>query len=64
MNTQEPIWKKVPDAAKYFSIPKSRMYDLINQGVLPAVRIGQRSIRVDVREVERVLREDHQVAPR
>ena len=49
---------RVPDAAKYFSLPRSRMYELIQQGVLPAVRIGERSIRVDREEVERALREN------
>jgi len=61
VNEDERVWRKVPDAAAYFAIPRSRMYSLIQQGVLPAVRVGQRSIRVDVREVARVLKENHQI---
>ena len=55
---------KVPEAAEYFGVPRSRMYDLIQAGELPAVRIGERSIRVDVREVERFLRENRSTGPR
>jgi excisionase family DNA binding protein len=39
------------------------MYDLIQKGSLPAVRIGRRSIRVDIREVERFLAENRRVGP-
>lgn len=56
-------WMKVPEAARYFRIPRSRMYDLIQKGELPAVRIGQRSIRVDLRECERVLAEKRRIYP-
>ncbi len=51
-------WMRVPEAAEYFRIPKSRMYVLIQDGELPAVRIGQRSIRVNRREVEQFLKEN------
>ena len=54
-------WRKVPEAASYLRIPRSRMYDLIQRGELPAVRIGRRSIRVDIREVERALAENRRV---
>jgi excisionase family DNA binding protein len=37
------------------------MYDLIQQGELPAVRIGERSIRVNREEVERFLRENRRI---
>jgi excisionase family DNA binding protein len=42
----EKLWMRVPEAATYFQVPRSRMYDLIQSGQLPAVRIGERSIRV------------------
>jgi excisionase family DNA binding protein len=56
-------WMKVPEAAEYFNVPRSRMYDLIQRGELPAVRIGQRSLRVNRREAERFLRENRPAGP-
>jgi excisionase family DNA binding protein len=56
-------WMKVPEAAEYFNVPRSRMYDLIQRGELPAVRIGQRSLRVNRREAERFLRENRSAGP-
>jgi excisionase family DNA binding protein len=53
---------KVPEVAKELGIPRSRAYDLIAQGDLPAVRIGERSIRVNRRELERFLLETRRVA--
>jgi excisionase family DNA binding protein len=57
------IWMRVPEAAVYFSVPRSRMYDLIQKGELPAVRIGERSIRINRKEVERFLAEDRRINP-
>jgi excisionase family DNA binding protein len=59
----EMEWMKVPEAAAYFRIPRSRMYELVQRGELPAVRIGERSIRVNRREVEQFLREHRSVVP-
>ena len=59
----ENLWMRVPDAAKYFSIPRSRMYELIQNGELPAVRIGERSIRVNRREVEEFLTANRRIDP-
>jgi excisionase family DNA binding protein len=64
METEADIWMRVPDAAAYFHVPRSRMYDLIQRGELPAVRIGERSIRVNVRDVERFLAENRRINPR
>jgi len=64
METEPAIWMTVPDAAAYLSLPRSRMYDLIQRGELPAVRIGERSIRVNVRDVERFLAENRRINPR
>ncbi len=59
----ETEWMKVPEAAVYFRIPRSRMYELVQRGELPAVRIGARSIRVNRREVEQFLRENSPAGP-
>lgn len=61
MERKEQVWMKVPEAAEHFRVPRSRMYALIQSGELPAVRIGERSIRVDRREVERFLKENRRV---
>jgi excisionase family DNA binding protein len=59
----EKLWMRVPEAATYFQVPRSRMYDLIQRGQLPAVRIGARSIRVNREEVERFLIENRRIDP-
>ena len=56
-------WVKVPEAAEYFGVLRSRMYELIQRGELPAVRIGERSIRVNYREVEKFLRDNCSLGP-
>ena len=55
-------WLTVPEAAIELRIPRSRCYDLIARGELPAVRIGAKSIRVNRVELERFLLEDRRVA--
>jgi excisionase family DNA binding protein len=42
-------------------IPRTRTYELIQRGELPAVRIGERSIRVNRRELEKFLLENRRV---
>jgi excisionase family DNA binding protein len=54
-------WMKVPEAAELLGLPRTRTYELIQQGELPAVRIGERSIRVNRRELERFLLETRRV---
>ena len=54
-------WLTVPEAAQELRIPRSRCYELIQRGELPAVRIGERSIRVNRAELERFLRENRRV---
>ena len=63
MEREKDIWMKVPEAADYFRVPRSRMYLLIQNGQLPAVRIGERSIRVNKKEVERFLTENRRIDP-
>lgn len=60
----ETTWLTVPEAAVELKIPRTRCYELITRGELPAVRIGERSIRVNRRELERFLLETRRVFPR
>jgi excisionase family DNA binding protein len=55
-------WLTVPEAAEDLRIPRTRCYELIQRGELPAVRIGERSIRVNRAELERFLLENRRVA--
>jgi excisionase family DNA binding protein len=61
---EEPgkTWLTVPEAAIELRIPRTRCYALIQRGELPAVRIGERSIRVNRAEMERFLLESRRVA--
>jgi excisionase family DNA binding protein len=61
MDTKEHIWLTVPEAARDLQIPRTRCYELIQRGELPAVRIGERSIRVNRRELEKFLLENWRV---
>ena len=54
-------WLTVPEVARELRIPRSRAYELIAQGQLPAVRIGERSIRVNRAELERFLLETRRI---
>jgi excisionase family DNA binding protein len=56
------IWLTVPEVAEELRIPRTRCYELIQRGELPAVRIGERSIRVNRVEMERFLLESRRVA--
>ncbi|HVF02187.1 MAG TPA: helix-turn-helix domain-containing protein [Rubrobacteraceae bacterium] len=57
----EKSWLTVPEAAEELRIPRTRCYELIQRGELPAVRIGERSIRVNRQELERFLLESRRV---
>ena len=61
-DTGEKSWLTVPEAAEELRIPRTRCYELIQRGELPAVRIGERSIRVNRRELEMFLLENRRVA--
>lgn len=54
-NWEDRPWAKVPEVAGELGIPLTRCYELIQRGELPAVRIGERSIRVNRRELEEYL---------
>jgi excisionase family DNA binding protein len=60
-NEAERTWLTVPEAAEELRIPRTRCYELIQRGELPAVRIGQRSIRVNRLELEKFLFEIRRV---
>ena len=62
METRERTWLTVPEVAKELNIPRTRAYELIQRGDLPAVRVGERSIRVNRRELERFLLEKRRVS--
>jgi excisionase family DNA binding protein len=55
-------WLTVPEVADELHIPRTRAYGLIQRGELPgAVRIGERSIRVNRAELERHLLKNRRV---
>ncbi len=54
-------WLTVPEAAEELHIPRTRCYELIARGELPAVRVGERSIRVNRKELERFLLDERRV---
>ena len=58
----QKVWLTVPEAADELRIPRSRCYELIQRGELPAVRTGERSIRVNRNELENFLLENRRVA--
>jgi excisionase family DNA binding protein len=60
-STGKRAWLTVPEVAAELHIPRSRAYELIAQGELPAVRVGERSIRVNRNELERFLLESRRV---
>jgi len=61
MENHEREWMKVSEAAELLCLPLTRTYELIQRGELPAVRIGERSIRVNRQELERFLLESRRV---
>jgi excisionase family DNA binding protein len=59
--TEQHYWATVPEVARELQIPRTRCYELIARGDLPAVRIGKRSIRINRQELERFLLEDRRI---
>lgn len=47
-------WLKVPEVAEELRIARSRAYELVGTGEIPAVKIG-RSVRVSRKELDRWL---------
>jgi excisionase family DNA binding protein len=54
-------WLTVPELALLLGVPRTRAYELIQRGELPAVRLGERTIRVNREELERFLLEERRV---
>jgi excisionase family DNA binding protein len=61
MEKKSREWLKVPEVAEELNIPRSRAYELVASGGLPAVRVGERSLRVNRRELEKFLLENRRV---
>ena len=61
LRTGERTWLTVPEVADDLHIPRTRAYELIHKGELPAVRIGERSIRVNKAELEQFLLKSRRV---
>jgi excisionase family DNA binding protein len=61
MERKSRKWLTVVETAEELHIPRTRCYELIQKGQLPAVRVGQRSIRVNRGELERFLLESRRV---
>jgi len=58
---QEKTWLKVPEVAELLGVPRSRAYELVANGTIPAVRISERTIRVHKAELEKSLLETRRV---
>jgi excisionase family DNA binding protein len=63
-DTAEKSWLTVSETATELHIPRTRCYELIQRGELPAIRIGERSIRVNRRELEMFLLENRRIVAR
>jgi excisionase family DNA binding protein len=59
---QEKTWLKVPEVAELLAVPRSRAYELVANGTIPAVRISERTIRVHRAELEKCLLERRRVS--
>ena len=62
-DASERAWMTVPEVAEVLRIPRSRAYVMVASGELAgAVRIGERSIRVNRAELERFLLETRRIS--
>ncbi len=61
INKENNSWLTVKQAAQELQIPLTRCYSLIAAGDLPAVRIGEKSIRVHRQELETFLLQERRV---
>jgi excisionase family DNA binding protein len=58
---QKKTWLKVPEVAELLGLPRSRAYELVANGTIPAVRISERTIRVHKAQLENYLLENRRV---
>jgi len=61
--SEECNWMTVKETAALLQIPLTRCYMLIHAGELPAVRIGERSIRLHREELETFLKDNRRIVP-
>ncbi len=61
MSEDKNNWLTVKQAAGELQIPLTRCYSLISNGDLPAVRVGEKSIRVYRKELEEFLLAERRV---
>jgi excisionase family DNA binding protein len=61
METKSRDWLTVPEVAEELRLPRTRAYALIAAGDLPAVRVGERSIRVNRKALETFLLDTRRV---
>ena len=54
MDEQQHEYLKVPEVAQILRVARSRAYELVADGEIPAVKIG-RSVRVSRKELDRWL---------
>jgi excisionase family DNA binding protein len=64
METKSREWLTVPEVAEELRLPRTRAYALIAAGDLPAIRVGERSIRVNRKVLKTFLLEKRQVIAR
>ena len=55
--TAETEYLRVPEVAALLRVPRSRAYQMVQDGDIPAVRISEKSIRVNRRDLEEHLRQ-------
>ncbi len=61
MDAESQEWMTVRETAKLLRIPLTRCYELVHRGEIPAVRIGERSIRLNRAEVDQHLKNNRRV---
>ena len=57
MTTLKSALLRVPQAAEVLNVSDDRTYALIRRGLLPAVRLGNKQIRVDPDALQRFIRD-------
>jgi excisionase family DNA binding protein len=55
MTEVERIAYKVNEAARALGYSRTQIYDLVNRGVLPALRLGGGSIRIPKAAIEKLI---------
>jgi len=64
MEAEVRDWLTVQEVARELRLPRSRAYELVARGEIPAVRIGSRTIRVHRGQLEQYLLTQRQVTGR